>query len=188
MKNLPNILTTFRLICPIYFIGIICIFENRNTEVYAILFIFIFLSITDYLDGFLARKFNIASDFGKVFDPISDKILTSSALLYLSSIDDRILFPAILIIFREFIVSGAREFSLKSKNRNISVSRLAKIKTALQFFILSFLLIILASQKNLLLDNIISIDKVFYFFLYGLWMVTLLTLYTGYQYCYNILK
>ena len=102
----------------------------------------------------LARKLNISSDYGKVFDPISDKILTSSALLFLSSINHKILIPSILIIFREFLISGIREFSLIKNKKNVHVSKLSKIKTTMQFIIISALLVFIERQNELLLYKI----------------------------------
>ena len=188
MKNLPNILTNLRIACPLYFIIVILIFENKNTQSLFIFFIFLLLSITDYLDGLLARKLNISSVYGKVFDPISDKILTSSALLFLSSINHKILIPSILIIFREFLISGIREFSLIKNKKNVHVSKLSKIKTAMQFIIISALLVLLSVKNELLLYKNLNIEIFVNFCIYGLWTVTLLTLYTGFKYCYNVLK
>ena len=144
------------------------------------------LSISDYLDGYLARKLNIVSNFGKVFDPISDKILTSCALLFLSSIDNMVLLPSVLIIFREFLISGIREFSLIKNNKNVNVSSLSKIKTTLQFFIISFLLILYSSHNRLFFTEDINIEKLINICIWGLWLVTFLTLYTGFQYCYKV--
>ena len=186
MKYLPNILTSLRLSAPLFFIIAILIFENLATQTLVIFYIFLLLSITDYLDGYLARKFSITSNYGKVFDPISDKILSSTALLFLSSINSKIVIPSILIIFREFLISGAREFSLITSRTNIHVSYLSKIKTTLQFFILSSLLILFSFENKLLLNESISIEKLVNFCIYGLWIVTLLTLYTGFQYCNNV--
>ncbi len=180
MKKLPNILTNLRLASPFYFITVLVIFKNQQMQSLILFYIFLVLSITDYLDGYLARKFNITSIYGKVFDPISDKILTSSALLFLSSIDNTILLPSILIIFREFLISGIREFSLINRKKNVNVTSLSKIKTTLQFFIISFLLILYSLQNKPLFIEVINIC------IYGLWLVTFLTLYTGFQYCYKI--
>ena len=138
-------------------------------------FIFLFLSITDYFDGLLARKFNITSSFGKVFDPISDKILTSCALLFLSSIDSLLLIPSILIIFREFLISGVREFSLINNKINVNVSILSKIKTTFQFLILSSLLILNSFQNILLFKGFIATEQLTNICIFGLWLVTFLT-------------
>ena len=186
MKYLPNILTSLRLSSPLFFIIAILIFENLATQTLVIFYIFVLLTVTDFLDGYLARKFSVTSNYGKGFDPISDKILSSTALLFLSSTNDKIIIPSILIIFREFLISGAREFSLITNSTNLHVSYLSKIKTTLQFFILSSLLILFSFENKLLLNQDINIEKLVDYCIYGLWLVTLLTLYTGFQYCNNI--
>ena len=188
MQNFPNIITCIRLAAPFYFIILIIIFKNQNTQSLIIFFTFVILSITDYLDGFLARKFNVSSDFGKIFDPISDKILTTSALIYLSSINTDILFPSVLIIFREFLISGVREFSLLKRKESVNVSILSKIKTALQFITISLLLITFGVEDNLFFEEFIKAYQIVNFCLCGLWIVTFLTLYTGFQYCYKVFK
>ena len=188
MKKLPNILTNLRLASPIYFIIILIIFKNQQIQSLILFYLFLVLSITDYLDGYLARKLNVTSSYGKVFDPISDKILTSSALLFLCSIDNLILLPSILIIFREFLISGIREFSLSKGKKNVNVSILSKVKTTLQFFIISFLLILNSLQSKFIFYEKVNIEKLNNFCIFGLWLVTLLTLYTGFQYCYNVFK
>ena len=188
MRNLPNILTSIRLASPIYFIFVIIFFEDTPRQSLILFFIFLLLSITDYFDGLLARKFNITSSFGKVFDPISDKILTSCALLFLSSIDSLLLIPSILIIFREFLISGVREFSLINNKINVNVSILSKIKTTFQFLILSSLLILNSFQNILLFKGFIATEQLTNICIFGLWLVTFLTIYTGFQYCYKVFK
>ena len=188
MQNFPNIITCIRLAAPFYFIILIIIFKNQNIQSLIIFFTFVVLSMTDYLDGFLARKFNVSSDFGKIFDPISDKILTSSALIYLSSTNSDILFPSLLIIFREFLISGVREFSLLKRKESVNVSILSKIKTALQFMTISLLLVTFGVGDNLFFEEFIKAYQVVNFCICGLWVVTFLTLYTGFQYCYRVYK
>ena len=188
MKNFPNIITSIRLAAPFYFIILIIIFKNQNTQSLIIFITFLILSITDYLDGFVARKFNVSSNFGKTFDPISDKILTSSALIYLSSINSDILFPSLLIIFREFLISGVREFSLLIRKESVNVSILSKFKTALQFMTISLLLITFGVSDSVFFEGFIKTYKVVNFCICGLWFVTFLTLYTGFQYCYKVYK
>ena len=98
--NIPNFLTILRLFFPI-FIGIVCYLKlDINLEKLIILVLFILFSLTDYLDGFLARKLNQESVFGKIFDPISDKILTSTSLIYILTFENIILIPSLLIITR----------------------------------------------------------------------------------------
>ena len=188
MKYLPNILTSLRLSSPILFTFVIILVENLYVQSLLFFIVFLLMSISDYFDGFLARKLNVTSNFGKIFDPISDKILTSSALIYLCSINKEVLIPSILIIFREFLISGTREYSLITNKKSVNVSLLSKIKTSLQFVILSSFLILLSLEKQLSFYKNITYYKLVNVCIYGLWLVAILTLYTGFQYCYNVFQ
>ncbi len=179
MNYLPNILTILRLISPFYFILVIFIFDNFSTQSIVLFYLFILLSLTDYLDGYIARRFYLTSNFGKVFDPISDKILTASALIFLTSNYSDILVPSILILFREFLISGVREYSLLTSSVNVKVSYLSKLKTLFQFLMISVFLLV---DK---ISNEVSFNLL-YICILGLWIVSLLTLYTGFQYCYYV--
>ena len=100
-------------------------------------------SITDYFDGYLARYYKIQSNFGRCFDPIADKLLVSVALLMLVNFANGnilILIPAIIIICREVLVSGLREF-LAGLQVSVPVTRLAKWKTAIQMMAITALLL-----------------------------------------------
>ena len=178
---MPNILTIIRLISPIFYLLTMLLLEDYAAEKNIILSLFIFLSITDFFDGYIARKFNITSNFGKVFDPISDKILVIITLIYLSTSDVNILYPTLLIVLREFLISGLREYSIQISGNAISVTYLSKLKTALQFIsIISFFL------NDILLYKF---DLNIYLYSYiTLWIATLLTLYTGCKYCINAFK
>lgn len=179
--NLANILTFLRLCSPFFFIFICLMVDSKLSENLYIFILFILMSITDYFDGLIARKYQMVSLFGKIFDPISDKILVASALIYILSFDKNILFPAFIIIFRELLVSGIREFSVNKKNVYIEVTYISKIKTFLQFFSLGALL--LNNPLNTLYDI-----QIYNYALYGLWLATILTLYTGFKYSTNIIK
>ncbi len=176
---LPNILTVLRLFSPFYYLLTLIFIEDYNFEKVAILFLFIFFSLTDFFDGYYARKYNLVSSFGKIFDPISDKVLVIITLIYLSYGDINVLYPTLLIVFREFIVSGIREYSLHSSGKSINVTMASKIKTALQF--ISIICLIL----NDILLQTFSLNLYLYAYI-TLWTATILTLFTGYQYCNNI--
>jgi len=177
--SLPNFFTSLRICSPIYFIAVIVLVKDKYEEAFLIFILFIILSITDFLDGFFARRLNKKSLFGKIFDPISDKILLSCALIYLCSINKLVLIPSFLILSREFFISGLREYLLETKGKNVSVSYISKIKTTFQFLSISALL--LYNYEN-------------YFFSYDyqflaiiiLWVATVLTLYTGFIYYNNV--
>ena len=172
---IPNFLTTLRLFFPL-FIGVLCYFKlDISLEKLIVLVLFILFSFTDYLDGFLARKLNQESVFGKVFDPISDKILTSTSLIYIITFENTILIPSLLIITREFIVSGTREYMLKKNGKAIDVTFLSKIKTMLQFISICLFL----AQDFLI--NYLNIFNIAYI---SLWIATILTIYTGSKYIY----
>ncbi len=140
-RNIPNILTIMRIILiPILIISFYIPSKITNLVV-AILFMI--ASITDYFDGYLARYYKIQSNFGRCFDPIADKLLVSVALLMLVNFANGnilILIPAIIIICREVLVSGLREF-LAGLQVSVPVTRLAKWKTAIQMMAITALLL-----------------------------------------------
>ena len=173
--NIPNFLTILRLFFPVFLCFIVSLELNLSTEKLLILFLFILLSITDYFDGFLARKLKQETIFGKIFDPISDKILSSVTLIYILTFENIILIPALLIITREFVISGTREYMLETKGKNIEVLFLSKIKTTMQFISI----ILYLSQDYLI--NYVNIFNLAYI---SLWIATILTMYTGLKYSY----
>lgn len=140
-RNIPNILTIMRIILiPVLIISFYIPSKITNLVV-AILFMI--ASITDYFDGYLARYYKIQSNFGRCFDPIADKLLVSVALLMLVNFANGnilILIPAIIIICREVLVSGLREF-LAGLQVSVPVTRLAKWKTAIQMIAITALLL-----------------------------------------------
>lgn len=143
-NNLANILTIARLfLLPV----IIALFFMEaywgGFAAYLCLFIYIIAAITDFFDGYIARKMNQITPFGTFLDPISDKIFVSSLLILLVAfqrIEGLWLILVILIFAREFLVSGLREF-LGPKNVKMPVTKLAKWKTATQMLALGFLII-----------------------------------------------
>ena len=132
MKNFIMLLTYSRI-----FFGPLIFVLSVFFEMYlASLIIFIICSLSDFFDGYLARKFNQESSLGKLLDPIADKILLCSAILAIILItnDYFIGFMGMLILIREFWVSGLREFTAVNHIQSASeVTYLAKIKTSLQF-------------------------------------------------------
>ena len=119
--NIPNILTLLRLLFPIVISLLFLIDLDYSKERFIVLTLFILFSITDFFDGYIARKLNQESVFGKIFDPVSDKVLSSSALIYILTFQNDVLIPALLIITREFIVSGNREFMLVTNSLSLKM-------------------------------------------------------------------
>ena len=130
MYNLPNILTISRIVViPVIFLSIY-IHSLAWSVLAAVLFII--AAITDYFDGYLARSRNETSVFGRLFDPIADKLLVVSALLIIVAnrmVNEISYIPVVIIMCREVLVSGLREFLAEVKV-GMPVTRLAKWKTA----------------------------------------------------------
>ena len=157
MNNVPNILTGIRIvvipfICLFMYVGYIM----QCSLLYNISIVLAFIAcITDFFDGKLARKYNIVSPFGRCFDPIADKVLVMSLIIMLIYMKILWIFPAIIILFREFLISGVREFCSKEKQIVIPVSKLAKYKTATQMFSLFFLMLLGNNNCFCFIGNVI---------------------------------
>ncbi|WP_316353275.1 CDP-diacylglycerol--glycerol-3-phosphate 3-phosphatidyltransferase [Candidatus Trichorickettsia mobilis] len=170
-KNLPNYLTVARIvIIPI--IVLTFYFEDAKFAHRVGALLFIFASITDFFDGYLARKFHLISSFGKMFDPIADKLLVGCVIVMLVKKGRAGEIPCLLILAREFVVAGLREF-LAQVRISVPVSRLAKIKTFVQMFALSILILGSRGSGIECLDTLGQIS---------LWVAALLTVITGFSY------
>ena len=173
---LPNLLTYGRIAAVPLFVG--CFFIEGHAGRWLALFLFIAASVTDFLDGYLARAFDQHSSLGRMLDPIADKLLVAAALLVLTfvgTIGTVSLWAALVILSREILVSGLREF-LAEVRVSVPVSRLAKWKTALQMVAIGFLV---AGPAG---DAITGGELVTHVVVAGLWISAVLTLYTGYDY------
>ena len=176
--KIPNILTIGRIIIvPIF---VLTFFLPGFFGDLIPFFLFILASFTDYLDGLLARIFREESKLGELLDPIADKILVSTALVLLvmnGTIKNFEVIAALIIIIREIIISGLREF-LAKVSISMPVSSLAKVKAFIQMFSISILLTGDFGNKILSFQdyNAQSIGIIL------LWLSAGLTLYTGYDY------
>ena len=137
-KNIPNILTIIRVILIPVFV-LFYIFDINDWQLWAGI-VFLAASITDFLDGYLARKWNVVSTFGKFVDPIADKLLVLAALLIL--LDDGIVAMAVVLVLlaREFLISGFRLVAV-SKGVIIAADKSGKIKTATQMLAIIIILL-----------------------------------------------
>ena len=172
-----NFLTLSRI-----FLAAIIFILLTSSDGYLLAFILFFIAgITDYFDGYLARKFNVVSQIGEILDPIADKILIVFILFGLSVnlASYFIAFISSLIIAREIWVGALRDFNARKGSSDATkVIFLAKIKTSIQLFTISIYLL------GLTLNNMLLI-------LFGdmfLFLSLLITLYTGYIYTHNSLK
>jgi len=176
---LPNLLTYARIAAVPVVVGCLYFQEvPRDGEMlrWIALAVFIAAGVTDILDGYFARKWGELTSFGRMLDPIADKLLVASCLLMLvhdGTIRGLTTFAAIVILCREILVSGLREY-LAELNVRVEVTRLAKWKTTLQLVAVGFLL---AGDAG---DAIVPIVTTTGLTL--LWISALLTLYTGWDY------
>lgn len=170
--NLPNILTISRIaVIPLIFLSIY-VTTFAWTMFTGVLFVL--ASITDYLDGYLARARNETSAFGRLLDPIADKLLVATALVVILAKPDMYnwsltVIPVFVILCREILVSGLREF-LREVNVGLPVTKLAKWKTAFQMTALSMMLF-----RDLWIGWSVLGE-------FLLWVAAILTFITGYQY------
>ena len=173
--KIPNILTIGRiLIAPI--LVVIYYFSGELSDWLSCI-IFVIAAFTDYLDGFFARLYKQQSKFGELLDPIADKVLVATALALLimsQTIKGPHVIAAIIIITREILVSGLREFLAKAQIY-IPVTNLSKSKTVIQMTAISILLAGNSGDK-FLFDYGIELGICL------LWMSAILTLWTGYAY------
>ena len=144
-------------------------------------FLFVVASFTDFLDGLLARLYKEESKLGELLDPIADKIIVATALILLvmdGTIKNFEVIAAIIILIREILISGLREF-LAKLNTDMPVSKLAKYKTTFQMVSLSILIIGLGFELNDFLWNLGLVT---------LWLAAIITLLSGYNYVAKGLK
>ncbi|WP_246215632.1 CDP-diacylglycerol--glycerol-3-phosphate 3-phosphatidyltransferase [Microvirga makkahensis] len=173
--NLANLLTYGRLAAVPAVVGLMFWPEDHWSRWFA-LAVFALAAITDYFDGYIARAFSQQSALGRMLDPIADKLLVAACLLMLvadKTIQSWDIWAALVILCREILVSGLREFLAELKV-GVPVSRVAKWKTTFQLLSLGFL--IAGPAGETVLPGTIPIGRVL------LWISALLTIYTGWDY------
>ena len=177
--KIPNILTIGRfIIVPIF---VLSFFIPGVFGDLVPFFLFVIASFTDYLDGLLARLYKEESKLGELLDPIADKILVAAALVLLimnGIIKNYEVIAAIVILTREILISGLREFLAKRSKNTVPVSSMSKFKTFIQMF--SIALLLTGETGNKIINfqdyNAQTIGIIL------LWVAAFLTLYTGYIY------
>jgi len=178
LKKIPNILTIGRIILvPFFVLAFYLPGFYGDLTAFAL---FVIASFTDFLDGMLARMLGQESKLGELLDPIADKIIVATALILLvmdGTIIHYEVIAAIIILTREILISGLREFLARGQIK-LPVSNLAKLKTFLQMISISLLLTGETGNKILNFQNYNAqtIGIIL------LWLSAFLTLYTGYEY------
>jgi cardiolipin synthase len=194
MIGLPNALTIMRiLLVPVFAIAFVV--PGEISRIVAFL-IFVLASISDWLDGFAARKLKAGSEFGRMLDPIADKVLVAVALMMLvaegtfrrvnpatgdTAFSLLRLVPALIILAREILVSGLREF-LAGTRVSVPVTAVAKFKTAVQMIAIGAM--ILTPLADVLVPGIPSLTYAAIAYIL-LWVAAALTVYTGVIYFRN---
>jgi len=189
MFRLPNTLTVLRiLLVPVFAIA----FALPGTTARLVAFaVFCIAGLSDALDGFAARKLQASSDFGRMLDPIADKVLVAVALMMLVAEGNirqfnlehglrslLLLVPALVILSREILVSGLREF-LAGAAVSVPVTRIAKGKTAIQMVAIGAMILEPLARRVLQEPLGLAYSMIAYV---GLWVAAGLTVYTGYIY------
>lgn len=179
--NLPNKITLFRIfLIPIFMIFMLVPFNWGDTHFLGVDIsvaqligglIFIFASITDWIDGFLARRLNLVTNFGKFLDPLADKLLVSAALIILVEMNLAASWIVVIIISREFAVTGLR-LILAGTGEVVAAGNLGKIKTWAQIVAIS----------SLLLNNPIFEMWNIPFGTIALWVAMIFTIWSGVEY------
>ncbi len=170
LNTAPNILTVSRVLLVPLIIGMFYVDAAWARWLAALLFLI--AATTDYVDGYLARSWQMQSPFGRWLDPVADKLLVAATVVMLVGFDRAPLLPALVIVLREITVSGLREY-MAEVSVGLPVSRLAKWKTAVQMVAIGLLLVGDAGPLWLPLQEIGW---------WGLWAAAILTLVTGYDY------
>ena len=189
MLTVPNIITIMRIaLVPVFALAFVLPGDTARLIAFAV---FCIAGISDALDGLAARRLNAGSEFGRMLDPIADKILVAVALMMLVA-EGSIrqfnltmglasllrLVPALIILGREILVSGLREF-LAGVRVSIPVTVFAKFKTTLQMIAIGAMILTPLADKYLPDIQAITYSA----FAYGsLWVAAALTVYTGYVY------
>lgn len=174
MTNVPNLLTYGRILAVPLMVG--SFFLGNDQARWIVFTLFVIAGITDFLDGYVARAWAQQSRWGQMLDPIADKLLVATSIVLLvawDTITGIMLIPAIVILCREILVSGLREF-LGTARVSLPVTLLAKWKTGIQMVALALLIAGPAADKFISFTSILGEA--------GIWAAALITIYTGFDY------
>ena len=180
IRHIPNILTSIRIILIPFFVTYLI---NGKAD-FAII-IFCFASFTDFLDGFIARKYNVVTKFGIFFDPLADKLLTTSAFIgfmFLDLFASQINWVMVSIIFTRDIIITILRIIMDMIGISMVTSKLGKLKTFLQMSVIFYMLIILymSMEEIVLYQFFINSNSIYYL----MFTTSLVTAYTGLYYLY----
>ena len=180
LKMVPNWMTILRImVAPV--IAVLIWLDDVKTGYMPALTLFVLASISDFIDGWMARRLGVVSKLGAMLDPIADKVLIGTCLVSLAHVTEDgwwFILPAIIIMTREFLISGLREF-MAGRSVNMPVSVLAKWKTTLQLVAIGFL-VGAPVFPSLPMANLIGLAL--------LWAAAFVTAQTGFAYYRGVLE
>ena len=185
--NLPNRLTVSRLVLTVVFVAAVSAdFPYHHTLA---LGLFVLAAVTDYVDGEIARRYSLITDFGKLMDPLVDKIMTAAAFVCLVPLRAIPAWVAIVVITREFLITGLRLLAV-SKGRVLAADPIGKHKTSWQIATVIFFLVLLSFQEFVHSPVGGSMDRRWLaLWTYGGWTVSgiavVLTIYSGVDYLWR---
>lgn len=179
--NLANSFTFLRIFLAPFFLW--CLISRSFLFAFIL---FVFAVFTDFLDGRIARTYGVVTDFGKFLDPVADKILVTSALLYFVWSNLINVVPVAILLFREFVVTAVR-LSACQKGKILAANNLGKIKTVLQVISILLAIFYLYYASNFLLNSNLTKNLLFCskFFL---WLAAVFSLVSGVVYVRDLLK
>lgn len=191
MLNLPNSITLARIALVIVF-TISASLADQYTWGYPVaLGSFVLAAFSDWLDGYLARKLNMVTTFGKLIDPLADKITVSAAFVYLTAVGYCPAWATIIIVIREFLVTGIRQIA-QDQNVIIAADMTGKCKAVFQLAFCTMGLIFLTAstrQSPEWLQSFINLCvKGSWLYLLMYWMTLILTIWSGLSYCIGARK
>lgn len=163
--NTPNKLTVLRILLVPVFFAVSYFERGKDVYVYATT-IFLIASFTDFLDGYLARKYNLVTDFGKFMDPLADKVLVAASMIWLVQIGRLESFLVVIIVAREYSISILRAIAA-GQGIVIAAGKAGKVKTVTQMI----------GTVLLLLNHPLGLPIMY--------IAVLATLYSGFEYIYN---
>ena len=179
--NIANQITVLRIILS--FVCIWFIVQDTFVSTLVAFSVFIIASLTDYFDGFIARKLSLVSDLGKILDPIADKVLVIGVFVGFLACDWVNVWVVIVIMLREFIITSLRFFGL-NKGVVIEAKFLGKYKTVSQIvgIVLIFVTILIVKTSP---ENAVAVLLSNYIVPFALWYIILITLYSGFAYLWD---
>ncbi len=150
--NLPNKLTVLRMVLVPFFVATLLLSKTNDTLKWVALALFVIASLTDFADGYIARKYNLITNFGKFMDPLADKILTVSGMICLIELGRIPSWIVVIIVAREFIISGFRLIAAEN-GVVIAANYWGKFKTTFQMFMI--ILMIMNIPQLQIVTNIV---------------------------------